>query len=111
MFKIRFLIVLGFLSLLLVAMVISSPLSTTPTSAERGRVADTTHWTAMEKYFEKLVESQIQRSREADTARWTASGGFYKKLEAAKIQRSRAADTARWSAMAEYYRLISPATH
>jgi hypothetical protein len=48
MFKNRFLIVLDVLSLLSVAMVISFPLSNTPTSAERGRAADATRWCAKE---------------------------------------------------------------
>ena len=51
MFKNRFLIVLGVLSLLLVAMVISFPLSNRPTSAEPGRADDVTRWTAMGEYY------------------------------------------------------------
>jgi hypothetical protein len=77
MSKNRFLIVLGVLSLLLVAMVISFPLSNTPTSDERGRAADAARWTAMGEYFEKLEESQLQRSQVADTARWEAMGEYY----------------------------------
>ena len=104
MFKNRFLIVLGVLSLLLVAMVISVPLRNTPTSGERGRVADAARWTAMGEYYEKLEESQLQRSRAADTARWNAMAEHYQTLEAAQgMERSRAADTARWTSMAEYY--------
>jgi hypothetical protein len=104
MFKNRFLIVLGVLSLISVAMVISSPLSITPTSAERGRSADATRWTAMGEYYNKLVESQLQRSRAADTARWTAMVERYQSVEVAQnLQRGRAADTARWTAMADYY--------
>ena len=58
MFKNRFLIVLGVLSLLLVAMVISFPLSNTPTSAERGRTADMARWKAMGEYYANQVEAQ-----------------------------------------------------
>ena len=97
MFKNRFLIVLGVLSLLLVAMVISFPLSNTPTSAERGRAADATRWTALGEYYEKLEESQLQRSRAADTARWESIAEYY------NLERGRAADAARWTAMADYY--------
>lgn len=104
MFKNRFLIVLGVLSLLLVATVISFPLSNTPTSADRGRAADATRWTAMGEYYEKLEESQLQRSRAADTARWTAMVERYQSVEEAQnLQRGRAADAARWTAMADYY--------
>jgi len=127
MVKNRFLIVLGVLSLLLVAMVISFPLSNTPTSAERGRAADVARWTAIGEYYEKLEEFQLQPSRAADTARWeamgeyylnqsrqersqaadvarwTAMGDYYEKLEESQLQRSRAADAARWTAMADYY--------
>lgn len=104
MFKNRVLIVLGVLSLLLVAMVISFPLSNTPTSAERGRAADATRWTAMGEYYEKLEESQLQRSRVADTARWTAMVERYQSVEEAQnLPRGRAADAARWTAMADYY--------
>jgi len=111
MFKNRFLIVLGVLSLLLVAMAISFPLSNAPTSAERGRAAEGVRWTAVGEYYEKLNGFQsLARSRTADAARWTASGNYYMNLEVAQIQRSRAADTARWNATAEYYRLINLAT-
>jgi hypothetical protein len=103
MFKNRFLIVLGVLSLLLVAMVISFPLSNTPTSAERGRAADATRWMAMGEYYEKLEEFQLQRSRAADAARWSAMGEYYENQ--AQPQRSRSADTARWESIAEYYNL------
>ena len=104
MFKNRFLIVLGVLSLLLVAMVISFPLSNTPTSAERGRAAEATRWTAMGEYYESLEESQLQRSRAADAARWTAMGERYQGVEEAQnLQHGRAADAARWTAMADYY--------
>ena len=104
MFKNRFLIVLGVLSLLLVAMVISFPLSNTPTSAERGRAAEATRWTAMGEYYEKLEESQLPRSRAADAARWTAMVERYQSVEEAQnLPRGRAADAARWTAMADYY--------
>jgi hypothetical protein len=101
MFKNRFLIVLGVLSLLLVAMVISIPLTNTPTSAERGRAAEAARWTAMGEYYEKLEESQLQRSRVADTARWEAMGEYY--LNQSRRERSQSADAARWTAMANYY--------
>ena len=104
MFKNRFLIVLGALSLLLVAMVISFPLSNTPTAAERGRTADATRWTAMGEYYEKLEESQLQRSRAADTARWEAMGEYY--LNQSRRERSRGADAARWTAMVERYQNV-----
>ena len=108
MFKNRFLIVLGVLSLLLVAMVISFPLSNTPTSAERGRAADATRWTALGEYYEKLEESQLQRSRAADAARWTAMVERYQSVEEAQnLQRGRVADAARWTAMADYYLQVS----
>jgi hypothetical protein len=111
MFKNRFLIVLGVLSLLLVAMVSSFPLSNTPTSAERGRAADAARWTAMGEYYQQLNGAQnMERSRAADSARWTAMGEYYVQLQAAQLQRSRAADTARWNAMVAYYRLIDLAT-
>ena len=104
MFKNRFLIVLGVLSLLLIAMVISFPLSNTPTSAERGRAADAARWTAIGEYYEQLTGAQnMERSRAADSARWTSMGEYYVQLEAAQLQRSRAADAARWTAMGEYY--------
>jgi hypothetical protein len=129
MFKNRFLIVLGILSLLLVAMAVALPPANprTMSAIERGREADAARWTAMGEYYQKLEASQIQRSRIADTARWTAMGEYYlnhayrarslaadaarwtamgeyyEKLEASQLQRSRAADAARWTAMAAYY--------
>src|SRR5512140_1314852 len=99
MIKIRFLIVLGVLSLLLVAMVISFPLSNTPTSAELGRVADTARWQAMGEYYGNLELTQPQPSRAADTARWEAMGNYYDHLEMSQLQRGQAASTARWEAM------------
>jgi hypothetical protein len=101
MFKNRFLIVLGVLSLLLVAIVISFPLSNTSTSVERGRAADTARWEAMGVYY--LNQSRQERSQTADTARWTAIGEYYEKLEEGQLQRSRVADAARWEAVGEYY--------
>jgi hypothetical protein len=104
MFKNRFLIVLGVLSLLLIAMVISFPVSNALTSAERGRTADTARWTAMGEYYEKLEESQLQRSRAADAARWTAMVERYQNVEEVQnLPRGRVADAARWTAMADYY--------
>ena len=58
MFKNRFLIVLGVLSLLLVAMVISFPPSNMPTSTERGRAADVARWEAMGEYYANQAEAQ-----------------------------------------------------
>jgi len=107
MFKNRFLIVLSLLSLLLVAMVISFPLSNTPTSAERGRAADATRWTAMGEYYQNRAEAEnLTRSRTADSARWEAMSRYYQQFGSGaslNILRSRAADTARWTAMGEYY--------
>ena len=66
MFKNRFLIVLGVLSLLLVAMVISFPLSNPPTSAERGRAADATRWEAMGQYYaNQATAASYQSLKEA----------------------------------------------
>ena len=105
MFKNRFLIILGVLSLLSVAMVISFPLSNTPTSAERGRAADAARWTAMGEYYEQLNGAQdIERSRAADSARWMAMGEYYQnRAEAENLTRSRTADAARWEALGRYY--------
>ena len=106
MFKNRFLIVLGVLSLLLIAMVISFPLSNTPTSAERGRAADSARWTSMGEYYVQLEAAQLQRSRAADTARWNAMAEYYQEMAEAEAQNlagARAADAARWTAMGEYY--------
>jgi hypothetical protein len=107
MFKNRFLIVLGVLSLLLVAMVISFPLSNTPTSAERGRASDAARWAAMGEYYQNRAEAEnFTRSRTADAARWEAMGRYYQGFgggASLNLLRSRAADTARWTAMGEYY--------
>ncbi len=107
MVKNRFLIVLGVLSLFLVAMVISFPLSNTPTSSERGRAADAARWTAMGAYYQNQVEAEnLKRSHTADAARWEAMGRYYQQFGGgASLDklRSRAADTSRWTAMAEFY--------
>jgi hypothetical protein len=104
MFKNRFLIVLGVLSLLLVAMAITSPLSNTPTSLERGRAAYATRYRSMAEYYIKLEETAFQRSQTADAARWTAIAERYQSVEAAQnLSRGKAADAARWTAMANYY--------
>ena len=122
MFKNRFLIVVGVLSLSLVAMVISVPPSNTPTSAARGRAADAEtenlarsrtadadRWEAMARYYQQFgggASLNLLRSRAADTARWTAMAEYYQKraeAEAQNLARARAADAARWTAMAEYY--------
>ena len=113
MFKHRFLIVLGVLSLLLVAMAVSLPLSGVPASEaansaiQRGREAYAARWTAMGAYYEKLEASQLQRSRAADTARWEAMGEYY--LNQSRRERSQAADAARWTAMAERYQSVAEA--
>lgn len=104
MFKNRFLIVLGVLSLLLVAMAISSPLSNTPTSVERGRTADAIRYRSMAEYYMKLEKTAFQRSQTADAARWTAMAERYQSVEEARnLSRGRAADATRWAAMADYY--------
>jgi hypothetical protein len=113
MFKNRFLIVLGVLSLLLVAMVISISLSNTPTSAERGRAAEAARWTAMGEYYQNRAEAEnLTPSRTADAARWEAMGRYYQQFDSGaslNLLRSRAADTARWTAMAEYYQKLAKA--
>jgi hypothetical protein len=58
MFKNRFLIVLGVLSLLLVAMVISFPLSNTSTSAGPGRAADVDSATRSYTAWAKAAEAE-----------------------------------------------------
>lgn len=104
MFKNRFLIVLGVLSLLLVAMAFSSPLSNTSTSVEHGRAADAARWTAMGESYEKLGETQLQNSRAADAARWSAMVERYQSLEESQnLSRGQTADAARWTATADYY--------
>ncbi len=122
MFKNRFLIVVGVLSLSLVAMVISTPPSNTTTSAARGRAADAeaenlarsrtadaARWEAMGRYYQQFDSGaglNLLRSRAADTARWTAMAEYYQSLANAETQdlaRARAADAARWTAMGEYY--------
>lgn len=106
MYTNRFLIVLGVLSLLLVAMAFSSPFSDTPKSVERGRTADATRWTAMGEYYGKFDQPQLQlqHSRVADAARWTAMAEHYQGVEEVQnLQRARAADAARWTAMTDYY--------
>ena len=58
MYANRFLIVLGVLSLLLVAMVISFPFSNTPTSAEPGRAADVDSATRSYTAWAKAAEAE-----------------------------------------------------
>jgi hypothetical protein len=99
MFKKRFLIVLGVLSLLLVAMMVSSPLSNTSTSAARGRAADAARWTAMGAYYKRLEESQNQPCPAADTACLTAMELVHERLEESQNQPCPAADTACLTAM------------
>lgn len=104
MFKNRFLIVLGVLSLLLVAMAISSPLSNAQTSAERGRTADAIRYRSMAEYYMQLEKTAFQRSQAADTARWTAMAERYQSVEEAQtLSRGQIADAVRWTAMANYY--------
>jgi hypothetical protein len=97
MFKNRFLLVLGLLSLLLVAMAVSRPLAKTPTSVDlslphRPVIASRGYYFA------------IQRGREADSARLTAMAEYYQNIEEANpIQRGRSADALRWTAIAKHY--------
>ena len=111
MFKNRFLIVLGVLSLLLIAMVISFPVSNALTSAERSRAADAARWTAMSEYFQNRAEAEnLTRARTADAARWEAMGRYYQQFSGGaslNLLRARAAETARWTAMAEYYQKLA----
>ena len=106
MFKNRFLIVLGMLSLLLFAMAVALPSAsaTTNTAIQRGREAYAARWSAMGEYYKKLEESQLQRTRAADMARWEAVGEYY--LNQSRRERSQAADTARWTAMVERYQSV-----
>ena len=115
MFKNRFLIVLGLLSLLLVAMAVSRP-APKPASTEdlswparpviasddlamqRGRQADAARLTAMSEYYQK------QRSQEAYSARLTAQAGQYQNAQA--MQKGRLADALRWKAIAESHKLV-----
>ena len=107
MFKNRFLIVLGLLSLLLVAMAVALPPASAPTNSaiQRGREAYAARWTRQGEFYQNraIDQAERERSRAADAARWAAMGEYYKKLEESQIQRSRAADTARWDAVGEYY--------
>ncbi len=107
MFKNSFLVVLGALSLLLVAMAVSFPLSNSSTLVERGRTADAARWTAMGEYYGELEESPLQRSRAADAARWMAMTERYQSTEGAEnLSRGQAADASRWTAMANYYQQV-----
>ena len=83
MFKNRFLIVLGLLSLLLVAMAVALPPANTPAASVANRA--------------------IQRGREAYAARWTGLGEYYQNraIDEAERPRGRAADAARWEAMGQ----------
>jgi hypothetical protein len=112
-FKNRLLVVLGVLSLSLVAMVISFPFSNTPIAAERGRAAGVARWTAMGEYYQNRAEAEdLISSRTADVARWEAMGRYYQQSGAdasLSLLRSRTADTARWRAMAEYYQKLTAA--
>ena len=104
MFKNRFLFILGVLSLVSIAMMISSPLSNTPTSLERGRAAYASRYRSMAEYYMKLEETAFQRSQIADVARWTAMAEHYQSVGAAQnLSRGQIADAARWTATANYY--------
>lgn len=104
MFKNRFLIALGVLSLVLVAMVFSPPLSNTKNSVERGQAADAARYRSMAEYYVKIMEPAIQRSRAADAARWTAMAERYQSVkEAQNLSRGQAADAVRWTTMSNYY--------
>jgi hypothetical protein len=120
MFKNRFLLVLGLLSLLLVAMAVSRTPAKAPTSAklswphrpmigdlslQRGRVADSARLTAIGEYYQALAvdEAARQRSQEADTARWTAMAEYYQNIEVHRTLRSREANALRWTSMTKYF--------
>ena len=111
MFKHRFLLVLGFLSLLLVTMAVSLPLSDIPASEaahsaiQRGREAYAARWPGLGEYYQNraVEEAERERSRAAEAARWEAMGKYYENQT--QRQRTRAADAARWEAIAEYYNL------
>ena len=106
--KNRFLLVPGLLSLLLVAMAVSSPLAKGPTSEsltiQRSRAADTARWSAMSKYYQNLAihDAERQRGREADAARWTILAEYFQNSIAAHS--SQVADALRWTAIAKYYK-------
>lgn len=120
MFKNRFLLVLGGLSLLLVAMAVSRTPAKAPTSAElswpsrpvipdlsiqRGREADSARLKAISESFQNLAvdESAHQRSQKADSARWTTMAKYYQNIGVHKTLRSREANALRWTAMAKYF--------
>ena len=104
MSKNRFLIVLGVLSLVLVAMVFSPALSIVQTSVERGRAADAARYTSMAEFYVKSMEPAFQLSRAADAARWTAMAERYQSaVEVQDLSRGQAADAARWTAMSNSY--------
>ena len=115
MFKNRFLLVIGLLSLLLVAMAVSLPLSDVPASEaansaiQRGREAYAARWSGLAEYYQNraIDEAERERSRAADAARWTAMGEYY--LNQSRRERSQAADTARWTAMVERYQSVEEA--
>ena len=108
MFKNRLLLRSGVLSLVIGRDGDFIPRSNTPTSAERGRAADATRWTAIGSTA--LGGSPARRG--ADTARWNAMAEHYQTLEGAQgMERSREAETARWTAMAEYYQQLAGVPH
>ena len=93
MFKNHFLLAIGLLSLLLVAMAVSRPLAKAPTSSELS-------WPPRPV----IADLSIERGREADAARWTAIAEYYQNFEkGSALQLGRAADTLRWTAIAKHY--------
>jgi hypothetical protein len=111
MFKKNFLLVIGLLSLLLVAMAVSRPAAKAPTAAElswpprpvvvdlsiqRGRVADSARLSG-------IAESYIPRGLMADSLRWSGIAGTYQNAEKAALQLGRTADALRWTAIAKHH--------
>ena len=111
MFKNRFLIVLGVLSLLLVAMAVALPPASAPTKSaiQRGREAYAARWSGLAEYYQNraIDKAERERSRAADAARWTAMGEYY--LNQSRQERSEAVDAARWTAMVARYQRVEEA--
>ena len=111
MFKNRFLIVLGVLSLLLVTMAVALPPANAPTKSaiQRGREAYAARWSGLAEYYQNraIDKAERERSRAADAARWEAMGEYY--LNQSRRERSQAADAARWMAMVERYQSVEEA--
>ena len=70
MFKNRFLIVLGLLSLLLVAMAVALPPANAPaiSAIQRGREAYAARWTAMGEYYQNQAEAAEAEASTVDSA-------------------------------------------